>query len=311
MRKIPCTLVMVWLFYAVSFTTSLPGADRMEVSNFSEDYYFPEDEIRFRIQLMRSPVSPVYDKDVEAYLRSYLTYGARDTEKMLGRGTLMFPVFEQYLEAYDLPVQLKFLPVIESSLIPQALSTRGAAGLWQLMPATARHLDLTVDQHLDERRDLYKSTEAAVKYLKKLYDRFGEWELALAAYNCGPGRVSQAIGQVGSSSFQKVKHLLPLQTQRYIARFLAASYTGVYYELHGLVPDTTNISGSEDMAIRVYDALNLYQVAKITGLEVSHLRRLNPAFKRNYLPARKSGTFLVMPKKAWYAYLDATEVARP
>lgn len=308
MRKIPCTfaLAMAGMLFASSPTTSLFASDETSSCFFAEeDSYFPEEEIRFRIQLMKSPVSPVYDKDVEAYLRSYLTHGARETEKMLGRSSLVFPVFEHYLSAYGLPQQLKFLPVVESFLTPESVSTKGAAGLWQLMPETARHLGLKVDQYIDERHDVYKATEAAVKYLRQLYHRFGDWELALAAYNCGPSRVRQAINQARSSSFQKIKHLLPLQTQRYLARFLAASYTATFFELHGLVPEPVDLSRADAMALRVYEAIDIGNVAKITGLQASYLRRLNPAFKRDFLPASKSGTFLVLPKTSWYVYLEA------
>lgn len=306
MRKIPCTLAMAGMLLTSSPGIPLFAAD--ETGTYlivAEDFSFPEEIIRLRIQMMGSPVSPVYDKDVEAYLRSYLTYGAKDTEKMLGRAAQVFPVFERYLTAYELPLQLKFLPIVESSLVTESVSTRGAAGLWQFMPATARHLNLVVDQHIDERKDLYKATDAAARYLQKLFKRFGNWDLVLAAYNCGPTRVQQAINQTGSKNFEKIKNLLPLQTQRYLARFLAASYVATYFETHGLAPLLADGPYFDLMTLRIYENISIKQVAKITGLDAAYLRKLNPAYKRDFLPANKNGTFMTMPKASWYVYLEA------
>ena len=152
-----------------------------------------EELIKLRFRIMKAPFKPVYDRDVAAYMRRYLTYGYRDTERILGRSAMVFPIFEHYLEMHGLPDELKYLPMIESSLVPYATSTSGAAGLWQFMPGTGRHCGLTIDSYLDERKDPYRSTEAAVIYLKKLYKRFGKWDLVLAAYNCGPTRLSRVI----------------------------------------------------------------------------------------------------------------------
>ena len=149
--------------------------------------------------MMHSPVTTGYDADVKAYLARYLTYGIRETEAILGRGLVYLPVIEHYLEMNGLPEQLKFLPIIESELVPQAVSTQGAAGLWQIVPQTARSLGLVVDNQLDERKDLNRSTEAAVKYLKRLRKRYGNWELALVAYNCGPGRLNRAINNCSTT----------------------------------------------------------------------------------------------------------------
>ncbi len=317
MRRIPCTLAMAVMLFASSlalpsFATNEPTdylSSTMELNSIVEES-FPEELIRFRLLLMSSPITAIYDKDVESYLRRYLTYGAKDTEKILGRSEVVFPIFEHYLATYGLPSQLKFLPIIESSLVPEAVSTKGAAGLWQFMPTTARHLGLTINQYIDERRDLYKSTETAVKYLQQLYNRFGNWELALAAYNCGSTRIRQAINQAGSTDFQKIKSFLPLQTQRYLARFLAASYTATYYNQHGLTPATTELSDMDLMALRLSEAINLNKFSKITGLDIAILKKLNPAFKGGYIPATEGGVFMILPKKAWYVYLEATRTQK-
>jgi membrane-bound lytic murein transglycosylase D len=266
---------------------------------------FPTDEIKFRIQLMRSPVSPVYNDEVEAYLRRFLTYGKKDTEAMLGRAAILFPVFEHYLDLHGLPQQLKFLPIIESSLFSYAVSTKGAAGLWQLMPLTAQSYGLVIENYLDERRDPYKSTETAVKYLKRLYRRFGSWELALAAYNCGPTKVSRAVKARKSSDYWKIRGALPYETQAYVSRFLAASYVGTFYQLHDLTPTLPGPFEMQAMAAKIYRPVSLPYVSFITGVDIPTLRQLNPAFLSDFVPAQRQGVYLALPRSAWYAYLDA------
>ena len=296
-----CRVYFAQATASVPFTAPLPEAT---VSIFDWGN-LPEDEIRFRFQLMRSPVSPVFDDDVEAYLQGYLTYGVKETEEMLGRAEAIFPMIEHYLELHGLPEQLKFIPIIESSCIPYAVSTRGAAGLWQFIPSTATHFGLSINQYIDERKDPCKSTEAAVKYLKRLYDRFGSWELALAAYNCGPTRLSRAIRAFGSNDFWKIKDGLPKETQRYIARYLAACYTGTYYRLHGLSPVAPDDFIMNSMAARVYKPISLHQIARVTGLDLAVIQKLNPSFKRTYLPANPKGTFLVLPRESWNEFLKS------
>ncbi len=254
---------------------------------------------------MDCPVTPVFDNDVSAYLRRYLTYGYKDTERMLGEGKILFPIFEHYLELHGMPKQLKYLPMIESSMVPYAVSYAGAAGLWQFMPATGRYMGLIIDKHLDERKDPYKSTEAAVRYLKKLYDRFDSWELALAAYNCGPGRLNRTIRAYGSRDFWTIKNGLPRETQKYISRYIAACYTGTFHNLHGIQPKTPSTYYLQPMAARIYSSVSLTSVSTATGVDLPTLKKLNPAFKGNFTPARPKGIYLVLPRVSWYDYLDS------
>lgn len=195
---------------------------------------FNVEVIKLRLEMMACPVKADYNTDVAAYLRRYLTYGIRDTEHMISKGQLYFPIFDHYLDIYGLPKQLRYLPMIESSMVPYAVSYAGASGLWQFMPATGEYMGLIIDQYLDERNDPYKSTEAAVKYLKKLYSRFGTWELALAAYNCGPSRLNRTIRAYGSTDYWKIKNGLPRETRKYVSRYIAACYIGTYHSLHGI-----------------------------------------------------------------------------
>ncbi|MCC6727583.1 MAG: lytic transglycosylase domain-containing protein [Saprospiraceae bacterium] len=308
MKGIPLTLAAAWLGYwqAQAVAPSFVDFAPVEASSLPD-----EAEIKFRISMMRSPVNSGYDADVRAYLSRYLTYGANETEAILGRGVVYLPVIEHYLELNGLPGQLKFLPIVESKLQPHAESTKGAAGLWQLVPETARSLGLVVDSKLDERKDPNRATEAAIKYLKRLYKRYGNWELALVAYNCGPGRLNQAIQKAGCQEYNQVKYHLPSETQTYIARFKAAMYVGTYHLQHGLSPAMPDLTLLNSMAARVYGVISLKKISNITGLSMATLRYLNPGYKSDSLPARSEGTFLTLPKDAWNSYLDAIQKAAP
>lgn len=303
MRLIPCTFMAIWLLFQIP-AQSIANEPHIALSNLNGGPTLNKELIKLRFQIMSAPFTPVYDRDVDAYLRRYLTYGYRDTERILGRSKMLFPIFEHYLEMHGLPEELKFLPMIESSLRSTAISTSGASGLWQFMSGTGRSLGLTIDEYIDERRDPYRSSEAAVKYLKKLHKRFGKWELALAAYNCGPTRLSRVIREQGSKDFWTIKKYLPRETQRYVSRYLAACYVGTYYQLHNLNPKLPDELRYEGMAAKIYDPVSLNKISNMTGVEIAVLRQLNPAFKKNYSPARSNGVYLVLPKDAWYDYIQ-------
>ena len=300
MRIIPYTHLVTTLLLLASFQlfgSNVPGdppRNKLDV-----------EAIKFRMQWMQCAVRPAYNTDVAAYLRSYLTYGYKDSERVLGRSKLFFPIFEHYLDLHDMPRELKYLPMVESSLVPYAVSYSGAAGLWQFVSGTGRHFGLIIDKYLDERKDPYKSTEAAVKYLKKLHKRFGSWELALAAYNCGPTRLSRIIRANGTKDFWELKPHLPRETQRYVSRYIAACYVAQYYQLHGLNPKAPAELAMQPMAAKVYSSVSLRGVAHATGVELNTLRKLNPSFKMDYTPARSSGIFLVLPKASWSDYLES------
>ena len=177
--------------------------------------------VKRRVESMNSIVNVKFTPEVEQYIRAYLTAGKKSSELILGYGKVYFPVIEYTLQMQDLPEDLKYVAVIESNLRPHAISLVGAAGLWQLMPETAKTYGLNIDNYVDERKDPVKSTQVALNYLSLLHDRFGSWELALAAYNCGPGRLKRAIRHSGGShDFWKLRPYLPKETSVY-----AVSYT--------------------------------------------------------------------------------------
>jgi hypothetical protein len=191
-----------------------------------------EQQIKQQIYCLPVQIDVHYDHQVQRYVKSYLTTGRRETEKLLKRAPRFFPVFERYLQQNNLPEELKYLPVIESRLIADAKSSAGAAGLWQFIKPTARAYDLTVNQEVDERLDVEKSTAAAMQFLGELYGEFEDWKLVLAAYNCGPGRVHRAIRRAGSRSYLKLERYLPQQTRKYIPKYIATIYAMEHYGEH-------------------------------------------------------------------------------
>lgn len=272
----------------------------------SDVYVVELDEtlLQTRLQALSLPVSVRYTPSVQTFISEFTTYGKKGSEAMLGRTVLYFPVFEYYLNQYGLPSQLKYLAMVESNLRPNATSDAGAAGLWQLMPSTAQQLGLHVNTYVDERRDPHESTEAAVRFLADLYKQFGSWELALAAYNCGPGNVQKAIRTGGSKDFWKIREYLPAQTQVYVPRFIAAAYLAEYYSLHGLQPAFPEYDLRFSRTIKVYSQLPLSKVASITGISINVIRKLNPAYRQGIVPASTKGHFLTLPERGILAFQD-------
>jgi len=277
--------------------------EAMSFSNFSHLPAYNKTAIAARLTEMNCLVEAKFDTEVEAYLRSYLTYGYRDAERILGRTVLYFPMIEHYLAQNNLPEELKFLPIIESSLRPYAVSTAGAAGLWQFMEGTAKDNGLKINQNVDERRDPYKSTAAALDLLSNLYDDYGSWELALAAYNCGKGNVNRAIRYAGGcSNFDAIKRFLPRETQKYIPRFIAASYVAKNFFLHGLQPNWPDFDRQWTRTTKVFEYTTFKSIIAKTGVQYSVLKELNPSYKRGMIPTDKAGNFLILPEMAMLAY---------
>ncbi len=254
--------------------------------------------IQQRINSLNSPVEIKIDSAVVAYIKDYVIYGQKATPYLVGRTALYFPIFEHYLKVYRLPEQLKYLAVIESQLQPHAESQVGATGLWQFTSATARQFHLTINEYVDERRDPIRSTEAAVAYLSQLYGKYRDWALVLAAYNCGPARLNQAISAAGERNFWKIRNYLPKETQMYVPRFIAATYLMNYYTDHGLIPVYPSYDLQLSRTVKVLQAISFQEIAMQTGVEVSVLSALNPSYKKNYIPASEKGHYLILPESA-------------
>lgn len=250
------------------------------------------------------PVALHYNAAIRENIRRYVSNGYRDSEKMLGRTPLYFPIFEHELKRMGLPEGLKYLAIIESSLKADVRSHVGAAGLWQLMSGTARELGLRVDGSIDERLDPYKSTRAALKYLKSLYDRYGSWELAIAAYNSGPGTINRAIRLGGSKDFWKIRQYLPSETRNYVPRFIAAAYLAEYYKEYNIQPEYPDYELQFTRTALVYDYISFKKLSKITRVPISTLRKLNPAYIAGYIPRNEAGNFLILPEMGMMAFSD-------
>jgi membrane-bound lytic murein transglycosylase D len=254
-----------------------------------------------RLAVLNLPLTAPMDAQLERKIGQYVIGGSNGTELMLSRAEFYLPIFETYLADYGLPSSLKYLPIAESLLRSRAVSSASAAGLWQIMSGTGRAYGLRVDNVVDERMDAHLSTEAAMKILVDLYDQFGDWNLVLAAYNCGGGRVRKAIRMSGSRDYSKVVNYLPRETRQYVSAYLAAAYAVNFYGDHGLSPRPNAMTDQPLTYVRVYRELSLRKLASHAGLDYSYLRRLNPAFRRGYVPKNEKGYRVTVPYHALYA----------
>ncbi len=309
MRFIKPISTAVFLFI-ISFSTQASVATECtnEPTLSSTDHIptYTEAEIRARLnQMTNTVVPPRFTRVVKGYIDTYTTKRRDKTEKMLGRVDIYFPMFEHYLTLHGLPSDLKYLSVVESALDPNALSRSGAVGLWQFMPPTGKEMGLRISSTIDDRKDPHKSTEAALKYLAKQYKRFGSWELALAAYNGGPGRVNRAIKRGRSKNFWRITKYLPKETRNYVPAFIAASYISEYHDLHGLNPVHPERNLTQTALAKIYDEVSFLQLAEITGTPYDVIVTLNPSYKRSYIPRNRKGNNLVLPREAMANYLNA------
>ncbi|MEM9886210.1 MAG: transglycosylase SLT domain-containing protein [Bacteroidota bacterium] len=296
----PWTLVVTLSLLLGSFMAySNPSLDKNTNSTFAAS----DDLIQQRLKNIDSPVAYRYEPAVTAHVKSYLIQGKHATQRILGRTALYFPVFEHYLNANRLPEQLKYLPIVESRLQPSAKSYVGALGLWQFTAATARQYHLTINGDVDERRDPIRSTEAAVNFLAQLYGKYRDWALVLAAYNCGPARVNQAIRTAGGvRNYWKIRQYLPKETQDYVPRFMAVTYIMNHYHDHYLVPSYPSYQLQLTRTVKIFNGMNFQDIARLSGVSTDVVATLNPAYFRGYIPANSKGHYLILPVKAMDTY---------
>ena len=267
-----------------------------------------EDLIADRLGCLQNDISLEYNRTIQGFIQFFVVRRRDYVPMVLGRTDLYFPIFEYYLKKYDLPQELKYLSVVESGLNPRAISRAKAAGLWQFMPGTGRDFRLYQDAYVDERLDPYKSTEAACKYLKQLHGLFGDWELALASYNCGPGNVRRAIRRSGNrTNFWEIYNYLPRETRSYVPQFVALTYVLNYAEDYRLRPQTVERTIPFD-TIQVSQHVNLEALSKQLQTPLPDLQQLNPHLKRNVVPAYLKNYPVRVPSDR-YAMLTANRVA--
>ena len=266
---------------------------------------YPElstDTLKARLKRLnaRTPFNVEYNPSLESVIKRYLKTRRKSLERLMGLSHYYFPMFEEALDLEDIPLEVKYLAIVESALKPRARSRVGATGLWQFMFATGKMYDLDISSYVDERRDPIKSTYAAAKYLAKLYKIFGDWDLALAAYNSGPGNVSKAIRRSGGyTNYWNIRSNLPRETAGYLPAFLATMYIFEFAEEHGFKPERPSFQFIETDTIHVKQMISLDQVAEVTDVSIEELQYLNPSYKLDIIPYIKDENYtLRLPRYA-------------
>lgn len=257
-----------------------------------------------RLQRIPALIEMPYNEVVRKFIDMYATRLRQKVAFMLSANNFYMPIFEEALDLYDLPQELKYLPVIESALNPTATSRAGAVGLWQFMLTTGKIYGLKNNSLVDERRDPVKSTRAAVRYLKDLYEIYNDWNLVLAAYNCGPGTINKAIRRAGGEKdFWTLYNYLPKETRGYVPAFIAANYIMTYYCEHNISPMEMRMPEGTD-TIQVSKNLHLQQVADICKINIDQLRALNPEFKKDIIPGNEEPYALRLPNNMISCFIE-------
>ena len=269
--------------------------------------FFPDSIYRFRMSRMMTLIPMTYNETVRKYIDFYATRSRRGLRYIMGMADYYFPLFEQILDANGLPLELKYLAVIESALNPVALSRAGASGLWQFMLPTGKSVGLEINSLIDERFDPEKATEAACKYLKSLYNIYDDWYLTLAAYNSGPGTVNRALARSGGKKdYWKISSYLPRETRAYVPLFIAVAYVMTYHCEHNICPVRSNFSVATD-TIMVEQALHFDQVAEIMQIEKEVIRFYNPQYKREIIPGNVQPSVLRLPIEQTIDFIEQAD----
>ncbi len=271
----------------------------------SSDVKTTDDQIRKRLSQLPTVIEMPFNSIVRTYIDRYTQRGRAQVAATLGLANYYMPIFEQALEEAGLPLELKYLPVVESALNPNAVSKHGATGLWQFMLATGKGLGMEVNSLVDERRDPYVSSRKAARYLKDLHSTYGDWSLAIAAYNCGPGAVNKAVRRAGDGKhdFWSIYEYLSPETRGYVPAFIAANYVMNYYPEHGIspvIPTKPLVTDTVGVAGRVH----FNQISEVLDIPVEELRLLNPQFRADLIPGSPEKPYmLILPSQQVHAYI--------
>lgn len=282
------------LWYVQPAGSELVPDTIIEMSDFTIGK-LPDSVYIDRLQKLMSPIPLAFNANVRSYIELYTIRKRQQVQTMLGLSEYYFPIFEEVLDAKGLPMELKYLPIIESALNPRALSRAGASGLWQFMYYTGKKYGLTVDSYIDERRDPLKASIGAAAFLSDLYAIYKDWLLVIAAYNCGPGNVNKAITRAGGQrDFWKIFYYLPRETRGYVPAFIAAAYVMNYAADHQLYPSASSLPLTSD-TVMINKPLHFQQIASMVNVSVDCLRDMNPQYKRDVIPAQNKPMALRLP----------------
>lgn len=292
-----CSITLV--FYSVTDTYASAGI-------FSVNDKFSDTEIKSQIKNLSSEIDVIYSQEIKSIINTYISSGRRNTEVILSRSQYYFPIIEKIMLENNMPDELKYLSVIESGLRPAVRSRVGAVGLWQFMTGTAKEHDLRINSIVDERKDVRKSTEAAVEYLSRLHKKYGDWTLALAAYNCGPGNINKAIRKAGGKkNFWEIRQYLPKETRRYIPKLIATMYVMNHFEAYGLDDETKKFSDYSAFGVaQIFSKTSFKDISQFSGLTVDELKKYNPSYTQHYIPASTKGYNLIMPEGYLLTFLQ-------
>jgi len=309
------TLSILFIFSVIIFnaqnTNSLATSDmayalnsddfeNVNIPSNSTNEVFSSEVLKKRLKELnnKTPFNVEYNATVERFIRLYLKTRKSDISNLMDKAQYYFPIFEEHLDKFDLPLEIKYLAVVESALDPNARSVAGAKGLWQIMYHTGKEYDLNVSSYIDERSDPIKATQAACKYLQYLYNRFNDWDLALAAYNAGPGNVSKAIRRSGGlRNYWNIRQYLPKETSGYVPAFYATYYLFEYGEQHQIFPKNHSITYHDIDTVLITKKITFSEIKKRTSIDESLLKFLNPQYRLRVIPTQNSEKhILTLPK---------------
>ena len=256
----------------------------------------------------QTPFELVYNQAVKTQINVYANTYRNHVSRMLGKANYFFPLFESKLDEYDLPLEFKYLAIVESALKPHARSRSAATGLWQFMYATGKIYDLKVTSYIDERSDPLQSTIAACEYFTFLYKMFNDWELVLAAYNGGPGYVSRAMRKSGAKDYWSVRPYLRKETQNYVPKFIAVNYIMNYASEHNIYPTPYKFTMAETDTVSINQSMTFEVLSETLGVDIDIIKELNPIYKRNLIPVSKKGTASIrLPYKAVATFVNNSD----
>ena len=320
-RGIDSSLVIIADDPILAMMDSLMSQKFFESKGFTTDTfklnkmgYAPEiipsfDDVVYQERMARldakSPFTFVYSNVIKSYIKLYAERKRNVVSRMIGLSQIYFPLFEEKLDKYKLPEELKYLAIVESALNPNATSVAGAAGLWQFMYGTGKAFGLDVNSYVDERRDPIQATEAACKYFKFLYNIFGDWQLVLAAYNGGPGTVNKAIRRSGGKkNYWEIRPFLPLETQGYVPAFMAVNYVMNYTSEHNLYPIAPKAIYFQTDTVAIKQSISFKQVSAVLNLPTEDIAYLNPQYKLQIIPFTGEQGFICLPSSKVGSFIN-------